>query len=815
MPYQRTCIALAVLAAGHTMACAAAADTDTTASDPARLAGVVVVTGTQPSSLPTHIPTTIESITAAEIGRSINATDSEDALKYLPSLLVRKRYIGDYNHAVLSTRASGTGNSARSLVYADGVLLSNLLGNGATFTPRWGLVTPEEIARVDVLYGPFSAAYPGNAVGAVVDFITRMPQAFEAHASFGFSHQPNDLYGQRASFNARQASASLGDRAGNLRWWINLNRLDSHGQPLTFATKLLSTGTALRGGETAVGGAVAGLNRGNQAWWLIGGATEYSTVQDHVKAKLAWDITPTLRASYLGGWWHNQSDNSAASWLQDGNGAMVDNTGIAGATPANPANPATSAITQAVAIDGRRYTLAASDFPRSREALTHQMHALNLKTRQRDTFHWELAASLYDYGRDQARAYAPTSAALPQAGRITDLAGTGWNSLAAKASWRPDGAQGAHMLEAGIGQDSAQLRTLVRSTSDWRDGAAGAFASRFDGNARTRSLFAQDTWRLAPDWTTVLGLRAERWQAWGGATESAYAGTADAGVCQVATGRCLISHPSRSASHLSPKAALLHQLGDAWVLKASTGRAVRYPTVSELYQGGVNAQGQTVNNNPDLRPERSWTSELSAEWTAGGASARATLFHEDTRDALYSQLNTATNANTVQNVDRIRTTGLELAARAGSGWTAWLLNGLVNGQVKGLDLQASLTYADSRTVANSGFVATPGDTIGKWQPRVPRWRASALAAWQATPQLSLSLGARYSGRQYSTLDNSDPNGFAYQGASQYFTTDLRARWQIDRQWQVAVGIDNLNNCQYWNFHPYPQRTWTAELKFDL
>jgi iron complex outermembrane receptor protein len=41
-------------------------------------------------------------------------------------------------------------------VYADGILLSNLLGNGAFFTPRWALVTPEEIERVDVLYGPFS-----------------------------------------------------------------------------------------------------------------------------------------------------------------------------------------------------------------------------------------------------------------------------------------------------------------------------------------------------------------------------------------------------------------------------------------------------------------------------------------------------------------------------------------------------------------------------------------------------------------------------------------------------------------------------------
>ena len=118
-------------------------------------------------------------------------------------------------------------------------------------------------------------------------------------------------------------------------------------------------------------------------------------------------------------------------------------------------------------------------------------------------------------------------------------------------------------------------------------------------------------------------------------------------------------------------------------------------------------------------------------------------------------------------------------------------------------------------MANSGYVTTPGDTLGKWQPRVPRWRVTALAVWRASQQLSLSYGARHSGPQFSTLDNSDPNGSAYQGASKYFSTDLRLRWQFDRHWSAALGIDNLNNYPYWNFHPYPQRTWTAELKFDL
>src|SRR5262249_43028821 len=133
-----------------TVAQAAQADDSRDTEARRRELGTITVLGRRPTSLPTQIPTTIEGISDVDLARRVNATDSEDALKYFPSLNVRKRYIGDYDHAVLATRASGTNNSARSLVYADGILLSNLLGNGATFAPRWGLVTPEEIERVDV-----------------------------------------------------------------------------------------------------------------------------------------------------------------------------------------------------------------------------------------------------------------------------------------------------------------------------------------------------------------------------------------------------------------------------------------------------------------------------------------------------------------------------------------------------------------------------------------------------------------------------------------------------------------------------------------
>jgi iron complex outermembrane receptor protein len=132
----------------------------------------IVVTG-QRSATIEQPPSTSEGLDAARIDESINVVNVEDMLRYLPSLFVRKRHIGD-TQAPLATRTSGVGASARSLIYADGVLLSALIGNNnSTASPRWGMVSPEEIERIDVLYGPFSAAYPGNSIGAVVNMITR------------------------------------------------------------------------------------------------------------------------------------------------------------------------------------------------------------------------------------------------------------------------------------------------------------------------------------------------------------------------------------------------------------------------------------------------------------------------------------------------------------------------------------------------------------------------------------------------------------------------------------------------------------------
>src|SRR5437868_1278388 len=346
----------AIAFAAGALACAPAKAND---EAPVKTLGTVTVIGARPTSLPTQIPTTIEGVTGEEVQDTINATDSEDALKYFPSLLVRKRYIGDFDHAVLGSRASGTNNSARSLVYADGILLSNLLGNGATFTPRWGMVTPEEIERVDVLYGPFSAAYPGNSVGAVVDYVTRMPDRLESHVRMSSFGENFALYGADDRFTGWQASASVGDRNGAWSWWLNYNHLDSEGQPLTFTTATLASGTPGRAG-TPVVGFVPGLNTTNTPWYILGSGTQYHAVQDHAKLKLAYDFSPTVTATYTLGWWQNSSEGRPESYLRDAQGQPV--------------------YSGLVNILGRSFTLAPTAFPLTKDEQTHYMHGLTVKS---------------------------------------------------------------------------------------------------------------------------------------------------------------------------------------------------------------------------------------------------------------------------------------------------------------------------------------------------------------------------------------------------------------------------------------------------
>ena len=238
----------------------------------------------------------------------------EDAVKYLPDLLVRKRHIGD-TQAPITSRTSGVGSSARSLIYADDVLLSSLIGNNnSPASPRWAFVAPQEIERIDVLYGPFAAAYPGNSIGEVVNIVTRMPTHLEAGADVLGAWQDFSEYATRQNLGSGQVSGYVGDRVGPLAFWLSANHLDSSAQPLTFVT--LTQPSSFSAAGTPVTGAVATLNRSGQPIEVLGAGSIEHQVEDNAKLKLALDLSPTVTATYSVGLFENRDDAQAQTYLR-------------------------------------------------------------------------------------------------------------------------------------------------------------------------------------------------------------------------------------------------------------------------------------------------------------------------------------------------------------------------------------------------------------------------------------------------------------------------------------------------------------------
>ena len=216
--------------------------------------------------------------------------------------------------------------------------------------------------------------------------------------------------------------------------------------------------------------------------------------------------------------------------------------------------------------------------------------------------------------RDKLR--SPTIA-LPAAGRggagrIVDRKGTGWNTLAAKGIWRPQGVGGAHIVDFGLQRDAYQLRSTRERHRrlDGRQRRARNLA--FVGDAMLQRLYAQDTWTFAPRWKTVLGARLEYWKA-----------------CERPDLERDDHRPASGAHRDRPVAQGGAGLpGERAHGAEGLDRPRRaHPTVGELYQGGTTPR-HLVHQRPQPEAGDSWTTELTAERDLGNGLLRLTLFYE-------------------------------------------------------------------------------------------------------------------------------------------------------------------------------------------
>jgi iron complex outermembrane receptor protein len=628
------------------------------------------------------------------------------------------------------------------------------------------MVAPEEIERVDVLYGPFSAQYPGNSIGAVVNITTRMPDKLEASATVAGNLQTFHQYGTRGNYPVGQLAATVGDRTGPFSWFLSANHTDSRAQPLSYVTVVQPSATSSAG--TPVTGAFDKLNRSGQPIFVIGaGAFEHQR-QDNLKAKLALDLPGDMKLTWQTGLFLNDTDAHARTYLKDSNGDPV--------------------YSGTVNIEGRTVTIPASAFSNQlyRFDERHWMHSARLE-QNTDTFFWSLIGSIYDYAKDDQRI---PSTALPAAGdggpcSIVRMNGTGWRTLDLHMFTKSIHGQELH---GGAHFDGFTLDSRRFATGDWVHGPAGALTQQSLGHTRTFALWAEDHMMLAPRFTVTLGGRYEWWKAYGGRNFSA-------------SPPLDVDQPVRTAQGLSPKLSLKWEPAQRWSVTLSAARALRFPTVSELYQAISTGPTITVPN-PDLKPEKASSAEIAIERRIGGGSIRLSLFHEVIGDALISQSGPLPGQTQlfsfVQNIGRTRTNGAEVVLEK-------------RNLLPRVDVSGSFTLADPKIVSDPVFPAAEGKLI----PQVPRRKATLVATWRPTDRLSLTGAARYSSRMFGTIDNSDRIGHTWQGFEGYFVADVRAAYKLDSHWSVAAGVENLTDRRYFLFHPFPGRTFTAELRWNL
>lgn len=703
------------------------------------------------------LPQVVVSIDRRQMQDTINMVDTEDALDYLPSLFVRKRNNGD-TQAVLETRMWGINSSARSLVYVDGIPISALISNNnTTGAPRWGMVPPAAVAGIDVLYGPYAAQFPGNSMGGAVLITTRMPRQFKLTLSQTGTLQHFSLYRTHGNYGTLGTTVTVGDREGRWSWLVTARHENSLTQPLAFVT--------VDQAPSATHGTIAAVDKVGATADVVGASGLLHRLADTFTGAVLFRPTDWLRASYHIGYWRDRARSSVQTYLTAADGT-----------------PTFGGVTRFAGGESMH---------RSRQL----MQALSLKTDTGGDWDWDVVATHYDYLHDATRSPAGVLAGrtFTPDGFVADMGGTGWGTQDVKTIWRPAGSGGGQQVSFGVHHDHYRLRSPTYHAHNWRtalDVGDGSLHSDGRGSSETYALWAQDAWKFAPRFKLTVGGRLERWHAYDGFNLA---------------GAVAVKQPPERAQRFSPKATIAWNVGSGWTTKFSYGGAYRFPTVSELYQ--IVSTGNTFAvPNPDLAPEHVNSAELAIGRRIGGLHLRLSVFQQNTQDALISQTTRIHDVltRTVQNVDAIRNRGLELVAQKDNAW------------VPGLTLSNSLTYVQSRIVADPAFYRATGMSVaGNRVPYVPRWRDTLRASYRLGKRFEVTLATRYQGRMYSTLANDDTVRQVFGSFDPFLLTSLRLHLRVSDAVSVDAGVDNAFDDRYFEYHPFPMRSYTADIRVRL
>lgn len=179
----------------------------------------IVVSATRSENRISEIPGRINLISPEKLSFIASQT-TDEVLALLPGVQVSRSF-GLFSHKSSVTMRGLSGNEqARTLVLIDGIPVNKADGGSV----NWNLISTGDVERIEVVKGPGSALYGGNAMGGVINVINRRP----SKALEGFV---NIDYG---TYNTQGIKTRIAGRLGSnsskyFYWSTNANYRKSDG----------------------------------------------------------------------------------------------------------------------------------------------------------------------------------------------------------------------------------------------------------------------------------------------------------------------------------------------------------------------------------------------------------------------------------------------------------------------------------------------------------------------------------------------------------------------------------------------------------
>lgn len=160
----------------------------------------VVITASRLEENLRDIPATVQVITRRDI-ESVPHQKIDDVLRYAAGINVISPAGLFSMRPLVSLRGLSGDEQGRTLVLVDGVPINK----GDTGGVNWSRLIADDIERIEIFHGPGSSIYGNNAMGGVINIITRKPTTpLEGSARMSYG-----------TFNTLMSSARVGGSLGN------------------------------------------------------------------------------------------------------------------------------------------------------------------------------------------------------------------------------------------------------------------------------------------------------------------------------------------------------------------------------------------------------------------------------------------------------------------------------------------------------------------------------------------------------------------------------------------------------------------------